>query len=61
MALSTTRNAAYTAVELDGSVHVVSGHFEVDEQLATPQPRADDEAFKAAMRVLAAGVVMVTT
>src|SRR6185436_935371 len=56
-----THHAEYTAVELDGSVHVVSGHYEVDEQLATPRARADDEAFKAAMRVLAAGVVMVTT
>ena len=55
------RNAGYTAVELDGSVHVVSGHFEVDDQLAAIEPRADDEAFRAAMRVLAAGVVMVTT
>lgn len=55
------RHAEYTAVELDGSVHVVSGHYEVDDQLATAQPRADDEAFKAAMRVLTAGVVMVTT
>lgn len=56
-----TRSTEYTAVELDGSVHVVTGHYEVDEQLAEPQPRADDEAFRAAMRVLAAGVVMVTT
>lgn len=55
-----TQSAEYTAVELDGSVHVVSGHYEVDEQLAAP-PLADDEAFRAAMRVLAAGVVMVTT
>src|SRR5258708_14440528 len=55
------RGAGYTAVELDGSVHVVSGHYEVDEQLAAPQPRVDDEAFRAAMRVLAAGVGVVTT
>jgi flavin reductase (DIM6/NTAB) family NADH-FMN oxidoreductase RutF len=59
------RATEYTAVELDGSMHVVSGHVEVDEQLAAqleaPPPRADDEAFRAAMRVLAAGVVMVTT
>lgn len=55
------RAIEYTAVELDGSVHVVSGEYEVDEQLAQAQLRADDEAFRAAMRMLAAGVVMVTT
>jgi len=57
----TSGSASYTAVELDGSLHVVSGYYEVAEELAAPQPQVPDEAFKAAMRALAAGVVMVTT
>jgi flavin reductase (DIM6/NTAB) family NADH-FMN oxidoreductase RutF len=52
----------YTAFELDGSLHTVAGHIELDDALvADQQPRvADDQAFRAAMRLLAAGVVMVT-
>jgi flavin reductase (DIM6/NTAB) family NADH-FMN oxidoreductase RutF len=62
---SSSRNVDYAAVELDGSVHVVSGHVvsghvEVGDGLEFGSD-VDDEAFKAAMRVLAAGVVMVTT
>jgi len=55
-----SRHVEYTAVELDGSVHVVTGHFEVGDEFAA-SPHADDQAFRAAMSVLAAGVVMVTT
>jgi flavin reductase ActVB len=54
----------HTVFELDGSVHTVAGHVELDDTFvaAQQQPRRpDDEAFRAAMRVLAAGVVMVTT
>ena len=52
----------YTAIELDGSVHTVGGNIEASDALLTDtRPALDDEAFKAAMRVLAAGVVMVTS
>jgi flavin reductase (DIM6/NTAB) family NADH-FMN oxidoreductase RutF len=52
----------YSAIELDGSVHTVGGSIEAtDALLADARPALDDEAFKAAMRVLAAGVVMVTS
>ena len=61
MTVPMRRNAAYTAVELDGTMHVISGFVEVDEHFAASLRSADDEAFKAAMRALAAGVVMVTT
>lgn len=52
----------YSAIELDGSVHTVGGRIEAtDALLIEPQSALDGEAFKAAMRVLAAGVVMVTS
>lgn len=61
MTIPMRRDAAYTAVELDGTIHVISGFVEVDDYFAASLRSADDEAFKAAMRALAAGVVMVTT
>jgi flavin reductase len=54
---------SYPVFELDGSVHTVTGHLELDDALAAAQrpQRVIDETFKAAMRMLAAGVVLVTT
>ena len=55
------RTTVYPVVELDGTTNVVSGYVEVDDQFAAPPRDAVGEAFRASMRLLAAGVVMVTT
>ena len=53
----------YADLRLDPSVVLVRGTIEADSAFAAPPappPTVDQEAFKAAMRVLTGGVVMVT-